>query len=214
MGSHKVRAERGLEGTPLLRALTPCSPPLNRRHWTSNMSLRARLICSLLLRGKCRRATRSVSPRQGMNLCVPPQSQPGRRPWSLCYLRDVLITSDDSSPACKTPPDHRALWASSYLLSLSSPSITVHGFYLSLHGLRLISMNNWNSWLVTRWCCHQGGWGCDAHNWLFLSLHSCGKGLVPATLTFCMDHGYSFLAAPLPSFLPHPHPRHPLPASL
>ena len=118
-------------------------------------------------------------------------------------MRDVLITSDGSPPACKAPPDHPVLWASSYLLSLSSPSITVREFYLSLHRLTLISRNNWNSWLVTRCCCHQGGWGFKAHNQLFLSLHSHGSCLVPATLTFCMDHGYSFLMA-LPAKLPAP----------
>ena len=123
LGIPQSQGRKGPRGTPLLRALTPCSPPLNRRHWTSNVSLRAaRLICSLLLWGKCRRATRPVSPRQGMSLCVPPQSQPGRRPWSLCYLRDVLITSDDSSPACKAPPDHRAVG----LLLSPLPKLPIH----------------------------------------------------------------------------------------
>lgn len=98
---------------------------------------------------------------------VPPTVTAGQTTLSLCYLRDVLITSHHSSPSCKAPPDPPTPWAFSYLLALSSPSITVHGFYLRLHRTRLISMNNWNSWLVTQCCCHQGGWGFSTHTQLF-----------------------------------------------
>ena len=77
-------------------------------------------------------------PGLGVSLCVPLQPQLGRPALSLCYLRAVLITSYHSSPSCKAPPDHPTPGASSYLLTLSSPSITVHEFYLSLHGMGLI----------------------------------------------------------------------------
>lgn len=83
------------------------------------------------------------------------------------------------------------LWVPSYLLTLSFSSITVswqHEFYLSLHGTKLISMNNWNSWLVTQHCCHQGGWGFKAHGVCFY-YHDCF--LVQTTLTFCWDWGYT-----------------------
>lgn len=66
-------------------------------------------------------------------------------------------------------------------------------------------MNNWNSWLVTRYGCHQGGWAFLARNQLFLSLCPHSSYLVPATLTFRMDHGYSFLTA-LPAKFPAPLP--------
>lgn len=126
-----------------------------------------------------------VFPGLGMSLCVLLQSQLGTPARSLCYLRDVLITSYPTSPSCKAPPDHPALWAPSYLLTLSSPSITAPEFYLNLHGTRLISTNNWNSWLVTRHCCHQGGGGFRAHIQLFLSFHSREGYLIEDTLTFC-----------------------------
>lgn len=121
-----------------------------------------------------------------MSLHVPSPPQLGRLALSLCYLRDVLITSFCASLSCKAPPDHPALWAASYLLALSSPSITAHEFYLSLPRMRLISMNNWNSWLVTQCCCHQGGWGCKAHIQLFLYFHSRDCRLAQDNLTFVL----------------------------
>jgi hypothetical protein len=84
------------------------------------------------------------------------------------------------------------LWVPSYLLTLSFSSITVgwqHEFYLSLCGTKLISMNNWNSWLVTQHRCHQGSWGFKAHGLCFY-YHECF--LAQATLTFCWDWGYTF----------------------
>lgn len=140
-GSQKAGTERGPRGYSACSTSMPLAPGLLIEGIRPLISCQGSKIQSVSPAAgtNAQRPLGLGLPGLGVSLCVPLQSQLGRPALSLCYLRAVLITSSHSSPSCIAPPDHPTPGASSYLLTLSSPSITVHEFYLSLHGMGLIS---------------------------------------------------------------------------